>query len=58
MPTAEPGEGFIAGALRPQMSHREISARGGRSKSPAILAAVLLNLQRAKAAKKARSALK
>jgi hypothetical protein len=60
MPTApEPSGGFIAatGVLRPpQMSHREISAKGGRAKTAAKLEAVMRNLERAKAARAARRA--
>jgi hypothetical protein len=59
MPT-EPSGGFIAvgGVLRtPQLSHREISARGGRAKSAAKREAALRNLEKAKAARAARRAM-
>jgi hypothetical protein len=47
------------GVLRPaQMSHREISAKGGRAKSAGKREAVLRNLEKAKAARKARRATK
>jgi hypothetical protein len=63
MPNAsEPsGGGFISalGVLRaPQLSHAEISARGGRAKTPAKLQAALRNLEKAKAARAARRAMK
>jgi hypothetical protein len=42
----------------PQVSHREISAKGGRVRSAAKREAVLRNLEKAKAARKARRAIK
>jgi hypothetical protein len=59
MPNApEPSGGFLAGGVlrAPQLMHREISARGGRARTPAKLQAVLRNLEKAKAAKEARRA--
>jgi hypothetical protein len=58
MPTELNG-GFIPAILRPQpVSHREVSAKGGRAKSPAKREAVLRNLEKAKAARAARRATK
>ena len=46
-----------AGVLRPpQPTHAEISRRGGMAKTPAKVAASLRNLERTKAARKARRA--
>jgi hypothetical protein len=52
---SEPSGGFIApGVLRPaQLSHAEISRRGGKSKSAAKLTASLRNLEKAKAIRNA-----
>jgi len=54
MPT-EPSGGLIApGVLRPaQLSHAEISAKGGRARTAAKLAASLRNLEKAKAIRNA-----
>jgi hypothetical protein len=49
----------VAGVRQPpQISHREISVRGGRAKTPAKLQAALRNLEKAKAARAARRAMK
>jgi hypothetical protein len=61
MPTAPEPSGVIAagGVLRPpQVSHREVSARGGRARTAAKIEAVLRNLEKAKAARAARRAMK
>jgi hypothetical protein len=61
MSNAPEPSGFSAagGVLRPpQLTHREISARGGRAKSAAKITAVLRNLERAKAERARRRAIK
>jgi len=55
--SASEPSGFVAGVWRPpQMSHREFSARGGKARSEAKRQAVLRNLEKAKAARRARRA--
>jgi hypothetical protein len=52
----EPSGTFIApGVLRPpQVSHQEVSAKGGKAKTPAKLQASMRNLERAREAREAR----